>query len=467
MPEEKVIPVHLPKSLLPKLSAAFREVEELWLNNIECKNPVMMAERSKLGLVKIIDRCISDIDGALKRRKARIHFNKRTIIECLKCSQKNQPIARACANTLMDHGVITAKIQGRVTTITLAEASDPIETFTLRDNAGWLARRNEQTAKHEYKKSHNRDNDAWIRADYYDMSFPIVTQKNRVNEAHEEHSMLSNACALAMDRDRNQIELETAEAEGLLWKYNAECIQRKSRYHSFWTYMSRQSRSDAYDIRTGQTLVAIDIVNAQPALIGFWIALQHASTWSQDWYTGAERSAIDHKNWDKQFADYRRCCYGDLYSVIATAANMSRDEVKSEIMWLMFRDPRFEPGTDHRERIMRAFKRRWPLVAEVIEINNRRMAIRYGKDRLSWYGRKFETVVMNRVIAKLREIYKVDSSIAWFTVHDCIFVTQQHWRTVLDLANNVGAPMMIRFSATDNATGKQLRVQKPRQTRAA
>lgn len=336
---------------------------------------------------------------------------------------------KAVTQVLADHGVISLTKTGRVTYVSIAEAEDDLVATTVLHPSNDLKNEILKRRSVQRKQLQDRDYDAWIRVDpdpEYD------ADKQRI-----ERSLV----------DRTYMNVAAAAERGELRNMNSTVSRGNNRYHSFWTSLSKPARACAYDIRTGDRVVGIDAVNAQPALIGYWISEYIRFQWSKPWYTGPEREIINDPRWNSQFTDFRNSCYRGIYDALTNESGLERYQVKGQLLWLMFRNPRFQPRDSVKSAVLDAFKRRWPLINEVIEINNRRMALKHNTgDCLSWHGRALESKMMNSIVAALKRHWLEDKSIGWFIVHDCLFVTRQHCSTALKLARPVGRKYGVRFT---------------------
>lgn len=415
---------YLPRSLRKNLSEAWLEIEELW-KNFPCKNPKLRADRSKAGTIRLLQRCVVIKKSPARRTQ---NFNNTFARQVFGGTKNIYPMMKAVTQVLADHGVIDMKRKGQFTHVSIAGDEPLIATVARKlsaDTANEIKRRKAVQAK----QIQTRDYDAWIRVD------------NDV--AYADDAPRIDRC-LANRTDAN---LSAMEERGLIWRMNTRVIRGNNRYHSFWTSLSKPARACAYDIRTGLRVVGIDAVNAQPSLIGHWIAEYARFRWSQAWYGGPERDIINNKLWKSEFDDFRKSCYAGIYDTLAESSDIDREQVKSHLLWLMFRNPKYIPKDPVRSAILSAFSRRWPLVNSVIELNNGRMARRYKTgDCLSWHGRSLESKMMNEVVSSLKRLWATDNSLGWFVVHDCLFVTRQHRVEAFSLVRKVGNKYGVRFS---------------------
>ncbi len=423
-PEPTDLVFYLPKSLRRNLSEAWLEIEELW-RNAPCKNPKLRADRSKAGTIRLLQRCVKLAGNDYVRRPQQ--FNSVFALQTYGGSITMGPMLRAITQVLAEHGVISMVKTGRVTIVSVADADDPLVPTVVLNNGRSITKAVDRRKSAANKTMHSRDYDAWIRVD------PSIEYDNDTKRIQRDLA------------DRTYMNIAAAEENGKLWHLNSRVTRSNNRYHSFWTSLSKPARDCAYDIRTGERVAGIDAVNAQPALIGYWISEYIRFQWSANWYSGPERDIIKDPAWKAEFKSFRESCYRGIYDSLADESGLERFQVKRQLLWLMFRNPRFEPRDPIRAQVLDAFRRRWPLVNTVIEINNRRMARKYGGDCLSWHGRSLESKLMNQVVSQLRKAWREDNSLGWFIVHDCLFVTRQHRRLALKLARKVGKRYGVQF----------------------
>lgn len=222
--------------------------------------------------------------------------------------------------------------------------------------------------------------------------------------------------------------------------YNVQIDNNVHRLHSVITNIQKRYRQFLrYD---GMPLVGVDISNCQPYLLCmllnplFWEHNIHFNLWNlphntQLYFNVRKISEIKTYLSNLQDADLRdyltKASEGQVYEYMAETINnkhnrnLSRDEVKTMMMTVLFSDNR------HLPELKRLFMYNFPAIYELIKI------IKRGNHRaLACLLQNIESeIILHRCCKRIW--YEYNQAIPVFTIHDSICTTQENVNVVVNI----------------------------------